>query len=301
MAGSYDQMGSNVFASYNFNVATHSTIVVSSGPYEFLQVKLSASECESYRRLMKTFNELIFKEMKSIDVRCWVAGGSIRDFFTKNHVPAETDIDVYFSSQNHFEAAKRWYLDKDYCPIDTMVRRLNITNEVEKTELMRRTVNRQIGTIDYETDNAIRINIDDRKIDLVKNLKQDPLKTLEYFDMTVTQAAIENETLYHSVSYFADLLTKSIVLTNVHHPLSTLQRIPKYISKGFFISHAEMMKIAKAIKQIPINEINPIEFGLDQLENPNGVKETKYVVQQERTPIAGTSGNSKKAVSYDGY
>lgn len=238
----------------------------------------------SHQALINYFKNLFLDDLSSVQrfqYDCWIAGGAIREFFLNGYVSQQSDIDVYFRNEAAYNIAKAWFTDPNMNmpPIEN----------AQNADTMRKFLNRPIGIIDYENENALRINYKNQKIDLVKRFTAGPERTIMGFDMSVAMAAVDCENFYSDISYFPDLIERKIVIKSLHHPLSTMQRVFKYIDKGFKINRYEILKLAKAIKTVPINEINPIEFALDQLENPNGVKKVNYA--DKKDPLYGTNGD----------
>lgn len=250
---------------------------------------------QSYDNLFIFFDELILKELKLIGCETWIAGGALREYFLNKKIT--TDVDLYFNNDKNFELAKNWLLNSNFQPIDVVLKHVTTISEAKKAQVVRAVVNRPIGQIILDNESAIKIQYKDFKIDLVKKYKNDPVNTIKDFDFTVTMAAIDYNTFYCGSSYFVDLINRDLVINSYHHPFSTFQRLQKYIKNGFSISRTNMLELATQIKNTPISEINPVEFMLDKLENPNGVVEVNSPIKQRRQQQSGVSGTS----GYGGY
>lgn len=245
----------------------------------------------SYDNMFHFFDELILKEMKLIGCETWIAGGALREYFLNKKIT--TDIDLYFTNDKNFDLAKNWLLNPNFQPIDVIMKHVTSISEAKKAQVVRAVVNRPIGKIVLENESAIKLQYNDVKIDLVKKYRTDPVITIKDFDFTVTMAAIDFNKFYCASSYFIDLINRDLVINSYHHPFSTFQRLQKYIKNGFSIDRANMLELATQIKNTPISEINPVEFMLDKLENPNGVVEVNAPIKQRKQQQAiGSSGTS---------
>lgn len=81
--------------------------------------------------------------------------------------------------------------------------------------------------------------------------------TFKTFDFTVVCAAFDGKRFTCHDRFFEDVAQKRLVINEVHHPLSTFQRMLKYSRKGFDACPVGMMRVAKAIKELEIDWANP--------------------------------------------
>lgn len=161
------------------------------------------------------FRYIIFDKLKNID--CWVAGGAVRDFFSVGKPLC--DVDVFFPSTNEYNGADE-ILSKD--------------NKVVS-----------------DTENGKMIIVEKRKFHLIKKHFYDsPESTIRSFDFTVCCAAVDREKIYNHYTFFIDLARRRIVINNLPFPLSSLQRLQKYIKKGFWICNGGLLDLSKAIAKI---------------------------------------------------
>lgn len=252
----------------------------------------------SYDKVFEFFDKLILDELYLIQCRTWIAGGALREYFLNKTVT--TDIDLYFSNETEFEKAKSWFLDKNYCPIDTILSRIKYDQTLKenyRTNLIRHVVNRKVGKVIADNPVTLKIEYGNLKLDLVRKYRPNVEMAIQSFDFTVASAALDYETLYFHPTYFIDLVNRDLIIKSFHHPLSTLYRIQKYIKMGFTISKENLFQLAKEIKSTPMAEINPVEFMLDQLENPNGVTVVDRPIRQKKE-MAGTNGVSQRIINH---
>ena len=220
----------------------------------------------SYDKVFDFFDKLLLSELRLINCDAFIAGGALREYFLNKKIT--TDVDVYFKNDAELNKAKEWFLNPEYCPIETIINR---SPEDKRNEIARFVYNRPIGKLINESKAAYKIEYNGLKIDLVKKIRGSATAAIQSFDFTVASIAIDHENLYFDSSYFIDLVNRDLIIKSYHHPLSTLYRLQKYIKMGFTISTENLFTLAKEIKGTPIAEINPVEFMLDQFENPNGV------------------------------
>ena len=198
------------------------------------RVSLAATQNEfpQFQACNKYFNKLIpgVFEIGSI----WIAGGAIRDFLEKGYV--DSDIDFYSSNRSDLFRLVR-FLRKEFQFKHYLI-----------------------------TQNAIKGNviIKGKKImvDVVKRTFDDMIQTISMFDFTVTCFATNGNDVYYHPSAPFDLLRKRLVINNLPFPISTLQRMQKYIQKGYWICNGGMLEIAKSMGAIDFDSAdeNTIEF-----------------------------------------
>ncbi|MEW6171294.1 MAG: hypothetical protein AB1472_07050 [Candidatus Omnitrophota bacterium] len=166
--------------------------------------------------------------LNEIPCKCWVAGGAVRDYFSLGYIT--TDIDIYFPSDEEFQKGKIWFIDNG-------------------------------GEIKFENERLMVIYYKKHKFELIKMFFESPQQTIDQFDFTVCCGAISKDSVFFHNTFFIDLAKKRLVVNNLPYPLSTLQRLQKYIKKGFTICNGGLLEIAKAIQKLDLDNpsINHIE------------------------------------------
>lgn len=172
------------------------------------------------------FEKFIFVDLA--DIKCWVAGGAVRAYLAGERIK---DIDVFFPNEEEYKKA----YDK-------------LTNKGDKN-------------IIFDSDNATKVYHNKKKVDLIKHYFPTPKETLSQFDFTVTCVAIYESKLHHHVDFFIDLSNKSLIINSLPYPLSTMQRLQRYIVRGYHICNGGLLDIAKAIQTLNLEE--PSENTLD--------------------------------------
>lgn len=189
----------------------------------------TGSTNKSIERCISFFKEKIFSKIDS-PANYWVAGGALRDFFSTGY--PRRDIDLFFHDQSNFDVIKRELV------------------EYKKTPIV------------FENANVLSVSFNDHKLDLVKKFFNSPEDTISEFDFTVCSAAVTWDTLYYHKDFFIDLASRKLVINSLPFPLSTLQRLQKYIKMGFTICNGGILAIAEELHKVDIHNIeqNQIEF-----------------------------------------
>lgn len=170
---------------------------------------------------IERYGKIILNEMKEADIKCWLAGGALRDYFMG--VPVKTDYDMFFPNEIEYEKARTYFKAKD-CEIK------------------------------WESDNGCKMKYKERTYDLVKKFFADPQTTIEAFDFTVSMFAVDQEKIYHGETTFIDLAKRQLMINAITYPASSLSRAFRYYTKGFRMCQGEMKKLFDAIQSAPKEE-----------------------------------------------
>lgn len=180
------------------------------------------------------FNYQFFKHIPE-DIQCWIAGGAVRDYFATGKM-TESDVDFFLPDKKN------------------MVRLLIVLRNKFKFKHY------------LITKNAIKgygfIGKDKIDLDIVKVPFENKLKTIDGFDFTVCCFAVDRkECVFHPSAPF-DLLRKRLVINALPFPVSTLQRMQKYLKRDYWICNGGMVEIAKGMSTIDWKDPlqNNIEF-----------------------------------------
>lgn len=180
------------------------------------------------------FNHWFFKHIPE-DLPCWIAGGAVRDYFATGKM-TESDVDFFLPDRK------------------SMARLVIVLRNKFKFKHY------------LITKNAIKgygyLGKDKVDIDIVKVVFEDKFKTIDQFDFTVCCFAVDRkEVAYHPSAPF-DLLRKRLVINALPFPVSTLQRMQKYLKRDYWICNGGMVEIAKAMSKIDWQDPqqNNIEF-----------------------------------------
>jgi hypothetical protein len=166
---------------------------------------------------VERFGKVILKEMKEAGVVCWIAGGSVRDYFMG--VPMKTDYDMFFPNEMEYEKAKAYF-------------------------------NAKKAEIKWESENGMKVIYENKTIDLVKKFFATPQDTIDAFDFTVSMFAIDFEKVYHGETSFIDLSKRQLMINKITYPASTLRRAFRYYKKGFVMCKGEMKRLIESIQEM---------------------------------------------------
>lgn len=161
----------------------------------------------------------------------WIAGGAVRDYFAR--MDSDSDVDVFFKSNEDLAAGIK-------------------TIEKAKAKLL------------YSHEHVSGYMLKNRHVQLIKkHFFEGPRETIAQFDFTVCCAAIDNaEEVFTHEHFFDDLAGRRLAINALPFPLSTLERLQKYVGKGFRACNGTLMEIAKGIQSIDLNNptINTLTF-----------------------------------------
>lgn len=197
------------------------------------RVKRDASIFPQMQQCMSYFHKKFFRNTEGLNV--WIAGGALKSYLESGHIE-DTDVDFYSSSRQELTKLvlilRKEYKFKHY---------LITKNAIKGTGYIK----------------GKKVDID-----IVKRLFKDMHETIDNFDFTVTCFATNGKDFVYHPSAPFDLLRKRLVINNLPFPLSTLQRMQKYIKRGYWICNGGMLEIAKAQSEIDWEnkDENTIEF-----------------------------------------
>lgn len=182
------------------------------------------------------FKKVILEETQTAGITCWLAGGSLCDYFMG--IPVKNDYDLFFPNQEEFDKAKTYLLNLQ-------------------------------GTILWESNNGCKIKYKDRAFDLVKKFFQTPEDTIAAFDFTASMIAVDFTHVCYGETTFIDIAKRQLMVNKITYPASSLSRAFKYVRKGFFICNGEIKKIYDAIQNSP----KDTQITTDQTTQPQGQEE----------------------------
>lgn len=167
----------------------------------------------------------------------FVAGGCFKNLFTGGKIK---DVDIFFESGEDFSSAKAFFLGKEA--------EWGIVYEIE---------GRVISFKNKET--GIRI-------ELIETFFGKPEEILNRFDFTLAKVAYtkdeatgEFKALVHE-KFFEHLMTKKLVTDdNIPYPVSTFNRMLRYVSYGFKPCTETKKRLLEEIQRVP-NIIMPNDF-----------------------------------------
>jgi len=174
----------------------------------------------------------IFEDLNIKDVKFWIAGGCLRSLFSGEKL--KSDIDLFFPTKDEWDKLYNRFIEKN---IKVILKNKNTIKLLYKSKY---------------------------NIDFVKKYFKDEKETIENFDFTVCSVAlnINKEQFFYHKTFFIDLSARKLVINSLPYPLSTLQRLQKYIFKGYSACNGTLLEIAKAISKLDLDdpEQNIFEF-----------------------------------------
>jgi len=154
----------------------------------------------------------------------WIAGGCLMSYFSGQTLTS--DIDIFSYNQDNIDIACR-YFEETYS---------------------------QKPTSEFET--IVNYWKEGKKFQFVKRYFKNPIDCIDQFDFTVCCVALNKDRLIIHKRFFMDLARRRLVLHKLFFPLSTMQRIQKYVKKGFWICNGGLLDIANAIQNVNFQDPN---------------------------------------------
>ena len=174
-----------------------------------------------FENAVERYNKIILTELKEAGIKCWIAGGCLRDYFMA--IKITSDYDLFFPNEIEYEKTKTFFKTKD-------------------------------AEIKWESDNGMKVKYNKRTFDLVKKYFDNPQATIDAFDFTTSMIAVDSENVYHGATTFIDLAKRQLMINKITYPASTMSRAFRYYKKGFTMCVGEMRKIVEAIQNMPKKE-----------------------------------------------
>lgn len=169
-------------------------------------------------------------QREEFDGKFWIAGGCLRDFCRGKR---PVDIDLFFPSEEDYLKVKKHLVEE------------------------------RGFEVKFENDNADKMvgeyNGLNLRIDLVKRWFKSPEDTIDAFDFTVAQAALDRENFYCSEEFLFDMMARRLVVHKLPFPVSSMRRIPKYLKKGFTVCKGTMQDLAAAVAAMTPEQVQAQE------------------------------------------
>lgn len=174
-----------------------------------------------FKNAINKFNTLILSELHSQQIVCWVAGGSLRDYFMG--VSGKTDIDIFFPNEVMRNKALTYLKDKG-------------------------------AKVVWESNNGAKVVYNNTTFDIISHYFDSPAATIDKFDFTVSMFATDGETIVHGETSFIDLAKRQLMIHHIEFPRSTMYRVVKYTRKGFYICKEQFLRVLDAVENAPRGE-----------------------------------------------
>ncbi len=193
---------------------------------------------------VKKFKDLILTELNDKEINCWIAGGSVRDYFMG--IPIKTDIDLFFPNQEEYNKASNFFKEKN-------------------------------SEIKWESNNGMKVMYKNKTFDLVKLFFENPKDTINNFDFTVSMLAVDKSNVYFGETTVIDLAKRQLMINKIKYPASTTSRMVRYLKKGFKICNGELYKIIKSIQEEERKKINENNNSNSESNNIEEIKNDEEI------------------------
>lgn len=199
---------------------------------------------EESQKCIDYFNKLIFNDLNKHlkGIQCWIAGGSIRDYFTKGKIT--NDVDLYFTNNYDFNRVFK-YLEwkKTSLMSNEMVKELYWEGESKNIIFENQNCKKIKYEIKLSSDLEIivdpNLDITEIDVDLIKIYSISPETCISNFDFTVCAAAVTTDKFIYHKNFFEDLEKKNLKSICLD-PESLIYRIQKYSRMGFTFRKEEL-------------------------------------------------------------
>ncbi len=201
-------------------------------------IESDSNECIEY------FNKLILNDLyQNIrGLECWIAGGSIRDYFMYGKIM--NDIDIYFPNLFEFKRVQA-YLKYTQGYVGSIESYLWTTNDpvFENHNCIKYKYSPKISS-DLEIIINPNLDIPETTADLIKIYSTTPEICISNFDFTICSASVSKNKFYHHKNFFEDLRSKNLRSINPN-PESLIYRIQKLSKMGFSLKKEEIIKLTQ--------------------------------------------------------
>lgn len=168
-----------------------------------------------FENAVNYFKKIILDELNEQNIKCWIAGGAVRDYFMGKQI--NTDYDIFFPDEKNYNKTLE-YCKKHNCKIL------------------------------YDSDNSTKVKLNNLTFDLIKIYFDSPEITINAFDMTVSMLAVDFNKVYHGTTTFIDLSKRQLIFNVINYPTSTVKRVLRYYTKGFRMCDGETLRLINAVK-----------------------------------------------------
>lgn len=184
---------------------------------------------------LDNFQMLYYLDEYMVGHNGFIAGGCFKNIFNKEKIK---DLDIFFNNKEEFEQAVIYYSD------------------TKKNEY----------SLIYQNGNVIiyKNKSSNIRIELNRHSFGKPEAVLSFFDFTITKFALyrhkENDivtykVMYHD-NYFEHLMLHRLVIDDkLPYPVSTFERMIRYIKYGYYPCKDTKMKLLQEINKLDENDI----------------------------------------------
>ncbi len=177
---------------------------------------------------------------------------------------------VFHLKKSFFEKTPR---PNNYCLAGGVIRDLILDEKPKDYDIFVDSKETEIELIEFfktngklinENDQLANITWEGKWVQVIKNKYWNVQTTevIDNFDFSICCALVNSEGFKCREEFFRDLSTKHLRPIKLSYPLSSLQRMQKYIQKGFTACNGTLLDLAKAIQTVDLNikNQNSLEF-----------------------------------------
>lgn len=182
------------------------------------------------------FNKIFFEKIekdKILDISDYtIAGGAIRDTLAGDKIK---DIDIFCSSEEAVKKLEMWFFMQ------------NGVKVLEGNELLS------------------NYSLNGNWFQIIKTTffpKHNPTELIKNFDFTICGVMMYKGEIHTLDTFYQDLLAKQLRANTFLFPLSSLERMQKYIKKGYTACNGTLLELAQDIQKLDLNKPgdNRLEF-----------------------------------------
>jgi len=206
-------------------------------------IESNSNECIEY------FNKLVLNDLheNTKNLNCWIAGGSIRDYFVYGKVI--NDIDIYFPNSFEFKKAEGYFKwEVNYTNPKNITGWTSKDSIFENHNCIKYKYSPKISS-DLEIMINPNLDIPETTVDLIKIHSTSPEICISNFDFTICAASVSKDKFYHHRYFFDDLHSKNLKSINPN-PESLIYRIQKLSKMGFSLKKEEIIKLTQKFIKI---------------------------------------------------
>jgi hypothetical protein len=172
------------------------------------------------------FQKLIFDDLKEYGVsetKYAIAGGAVRDYLSNQEIK---DFDIF-------------------------------TQDIETENQLLRFFDEK-GTMISKSDQLANYTYKKQWFQVIRQksfpISSDPTRLIESFDFTICGAMVRGDGGFECLpTFFQDTLCKHLRVITISFPLSSLQRMQKYIQKGYEACNGTLLELSKSIQTVDFN------------------------------------------------
>jgi hypothetical protein len=180
------------------------------------------------------YKKLFFEEIQKdgLDPKNYsIAGGAIRDYLSGGEIK---DIDLFSSNKESEDKLIEWFKKQQ---------NIKILNE---------------------NDLLLNVTYKGRWFQVIKGkfFNMEGTDLIDSFDYTVCCAMLNFEEFRYHDNFFQDVLSKHLRVNKITFPLSSLERMQKYIKKGYTACNGTLLSLSKEIQKVNLdnNTENTLEY-----------------------------------------